>query len=755
MRSRLLAAAAIAALCWYSVVRVTHPPAAVPATAADTVFSAERAMTHVRAIATAPHALGMPDHDRVRDYLVAQLTALGLHPQIQRATAIATRHREAGRIQNVVAWLPGTDTGHRAVLVVAHYDGVAAGPAAADDGAGCAALLETLRALRASKTVLRHDVIALFTDGEEAGLLGAAAFVREHPWANDVDVVLNFEARGTNGRSLMFETGAGNLDAARVLRAAPDVTTGSVFVVVYRALPNDTDLSELSALGTPALNFAFTGDVDRYHTSRDDASDLDPRSLQHHGSQMLALARAFGDGPLPRPRTGDGVFFDFPMLGVVVYPVWFAAPVALLALVLVALVLRRDARDDPRLLRGTAAGAVATLLALVISLIVARVAVTALVTLHQHLPWRGAPDWSGTYAVALALITAAIVVWLLREATRWGTLRALHDGVLVVWLVVAVAATAAAPAASYPFVWPLVAVAAARLVPYRAGLAARILRWIAAAIAIILGFGVSFATAAVLLGLSSPWSAALIATVALTSALLLPVVAPIEMDRANRAPRVLAVAAIAVTLLGVFTVRRSADHPVRSALIYAENADSAGAWLLASSGQASDAWTRAVLPATTRAPAWTARLLGGYATFVGRRVARLPLDAPAAVLARDTVIKGARRVVLRVTAPPGTTELALFAHGAPVLTASIDGRVIDTTRYRGRAAGWPMGYWAVPDSGAIVALSIPLGASIDVELAARRPGLPAVPGVAIPPRPADVVPSQTGDATVVYRHLRV
>ena len=53
------------------------------------------------------------------------------------------------------------------MLIAVHYDGVPAGPAAGDDAAGCAALLETVRALRARKQPLANDVIALFTDGEE------------------------------------------------------------------------------------------------------------------------------------------------------------------------------------------------------------------------------------------------------------------------------------------------------------------------------------------------------------------------------------------------------------------------------------------------------------------------------------------------------------------------------------------------------------------------------------------------------------
>src|SRR5262249_54150214 len=157
-------------------------------TISDTLFSAERAMRHVDEIAARPHAMGMVDHDRVRDYIIAQLTAVGLRPQVQTTTGIGTRYQATGRVQNIAAWLPGTDAHGKAILLVAHYDGVEASPAAGDDGAATAALIETMRALKARRTPLTHDVIALFTDGEEVGLIGAAAFVREHAWAKDVAV---------------------------------------------------------------------------------------------------------------------------------------------------------------------------------------------------------------------------------------------------------------------------------------------------------------------------------------------------------------------------------------------------------------------------------------------------------------------------------------------------------------------------------------------------------------------------------------
>jgi hypothetical protein len=63
-------------------------------------------------------------------------------------------------------------------------------------------------------------------------------------------------------------------------------------------------------------------------------------------------------------------------------------------------------------------------------------------------------------------------------------------------------------------------------------------------------------------------------------------------------------------------------------------------------------------------------------------------------------------------------------------------------------------YWAIPDSGALVELSVAAGAQIDFDLAARRPDIPPISGVRIPPRPSYVVPSQTGDVNIVYRQLR-
>ena len=175
--------------------------AGLDAPAAD--FSASRAMKHLAVIAQQPHPIGSSAHAKVRDYIASELTALGLSPEIQKTSVVNTSLGApfaAGHVENVVARLKGVESG-RAIMLVSHYDSTTNSFGASDNGTAVATLLETARALKSS-TPLKDDLIFLFTDGEEAGLLGAKAFVDEHPWAKDVRLVLNFDARGNSGSAM-------------------------------------------------------------------------------------------------------------------------------------------------------------------------------------------------------------------------------------------------------------------------------------------------------------------------------------------------------------------------------------------------------------------------------------------------------------------------------------------------------------------------------------------------------------------------
>lgn len=210
-------------------------PAAAGAAAAE--FSAGRALGHLERIARRPHPVGSEEHDRVRDELLGQLTALGFQTRVQEATATrvfqvgTVRTAWAGRMQNVLGRRKGSDsTG--ALLLVSHYDSAPSSPGASDSGAAVAAILEIVRALAASGP-LRNDLIVLFTDGEETGCLGAQAFADSDPWAADVSTVLNFDARGTRGPVLMFETGPDNGWLLGQLAGTPYPVASSLAATVY------------------------------------------------------------------------------------------------------------------------------------------------------------------------------------------------------------------------------------------------------------------------------------------------------------------------------------------------------------------------------------------------------------------------------------------------------------------------------------------------------------------------------------------
>ncbi len=199
-------------------------PAVVPATAPATLFWGARAAQHLSVIAQEPRPTGSAAHAAVQAYLVDQLAAFGLQPEVQTTMARESKPELgsvwAGTVHNVVARIPGT-TSTKALLLGAHYDSVPSGPGAADCGACVATVLETVRALRAGPP-LKNDVIVVFQDAEEHDMLGSHAFMDEHPWADDVGLALNFEAQGSSGAALMYVTGDRNgplMDA--FLAAAP------------------------------------------------------------------------------------------------------------------------------------------------------------------------------------------------------------------------------------------------------------------------------------------------------------------------------------------------------------------------------------------------------------------------------------------------------------------------------------------------------------------------------------------------------
>jgi hypothetical protein len=201
----LVAMVATVALALYQFV----PPAVVSADAPAKEFSAERAMAHLEVIARKPHPVGSPENARVRDYLIQEISAMGLRPQVQKTTVFESVPDEADvtTVKNILVRIEGKAPTNRAVLITAHYDSVVTGPGAGDNGMSVATMLETLRAVQAGPPS-RNDLIFLFNDGEEAGLIGSTAFVEQHPWAKDVGVVFDFDRSDGRGVAILSWTAA-------------------------------------------------------------------------------------------------------------------------------------------------------------------------------------------------------------------------------------------------------------------------------------------------------------------------------------------------------------------------------------------------------------------------------------------------------------------------------------------------------------------------------------------------------------------
>src|SRR6202165_2953521 len=321
-----------------------------PSGMANTAFSEEHAFATLSGLLKEqrPHTAGSPENAVVRNRIIAELKLAGYASEVQAVFQCSPAERNPGcsAVENIIAVHRGTGTGDgKAVLASAHYDSVPAGPGVSDDGAGVAVLLELARGFSAKTT--RNDVIFLITDGEETGLRGARAFAERHPLMRRVGVVVNFEARGASGPSMMFETGPGNarlmdLFAPAVARPA----ASSVSYEIYKLLPNDTDFSVYRKLGLSGFNFAFSNSASLYHSARDHLQSIDPRSLQHTGEQAFEVAGVLADIDLATLKaSSDASFFDIFGLVMVVWPAAINVPIALVALLgLIGLVVvHRDA----------------------------------------------------------------------------------------------------------------------------------------------------------------------------------------------------------------------------------------------------------------------------------------------------------------------------------------------------------------------------------------------------------------------------
>lgn len=759
----------LSALAWVSVA-LAGPPRAVPEGAPAAEFSSGRAMRHVRAIAQRPHPTGSEEIERVRRYILGELAALGVAAEVQ-AAEVVPRQGPAGwpvpaaRVQNIVARVPGA-AGGKALMLAAHYDSVPTGPGASDDGAGVATLLETLRALR-SGPPLRDDLILVFTDAEELGLLGARGFAEGHPWMKDVALVLNFEARGAGGPSLMFETSDGNGALIRELAAAPHPVANSLMYAVYKRLPNDTDMTVFKGAGAAGLNFAYADRITSYHTALDSAEELDERSLQHHGSYALALARRFGDLDLSNLKSRDAVYFNaLGPLFVRYSEAWVVPLTAAVCLLFVAAALAGLKRRRLSL-GGMAAGVAAFTLAAALPVLLTTAVWRAARGLHAgyaFLPWRTPYDIR-PYTLGFVLLAvaafAAVYAFLFRKASAAN----LWAGALLCWLALLILTTALLPLGSFLFAWPLLFALAGFTFLVAAGEGSFESAKGLTLAALSAAPGVALFAPLVwmfffMLGLELGGLFMLL--VVLLCGLLVPHFRALTFRRRWLLPTAAAIAGVCFIAAGLARAGFDARHRKADSVFYFLDAD-AGRALWMSADAAPDEWTSQVVGAD----AGREGREGLAAVFPWMRQQARVSDAPAAPLPapdvrvlEDRTEGGARTLRLRLASARRAPMLLFYIEpGAGIRRATLDGKPL-LDEAAGAAGdsrgGLRVSFAAPPPEGLELLVETLAGGPARLTVEDLSYGLPELPGRTFRPRAGDAMPApsyRTSDTTVVRRTL--
>jgi len=738
-----------------------RPPSPAQESAPPADFSAARALAHVEAIAARPRPVGSAEHAAARDYVYGALSSLGLSPEIQRTTALGKPRGAAaiaGGVENVAARLKGG--GGKAVMLAAHYDSVTTAPGASDDGSGVAVLLETARALKAGPQPA-GDVILLFTDAEEVGMLGALAFTKEHPWARDVGVVLNFEARGSGGPAIMFETSAGNGDLIRQFaEAAPDPIANSLSYEIYKRLPNDTDLTYFKQAGMPGLNFAYIKNLTRYHTSLDTIENLDRGSLQQQGGYALALARQFGSSQSGPRAERDAVYFNPFGHAFVHYPGSWVLPLTILVAVLFACVAFYGWRK--RLLKpgGAALGFVAFLLSVLLA--------TALVWLAWRLvaglrPWYAEvpPDSAGggdLYLIGFVLLCLAAVSAVYALFARRVGAVGLLSGALFGWLLLLIASSLLVPGASYLFAWPLLFLLAGLAVVIKLGdvdgpspSRSLVVMTIFAVPLVLLAAPVIYQTH-VALTLNASTVVALVAALTLA-----PVAALAGFSRAPRAwalPVVCALLSLACVAWALMS-DGGGSGPRQSSIFYALNADT-GSGFWGSAGR-EDEWTSQFFAGRGAYKPMSEFFPGFGASFLQSPAPAAQLAPPNVTVLSDETAGAARVLRLSVTSQRRAPVLGVFVEGdSEPISMAVNGRRVEDpppvlTGAQSRAFG--LRYYAAPPEGFELELHVRAAQGLRLRVVDQSYGLPELQGFTYRPRPEGraLAPLQYNTTTIVSR----
>ena len=266
-------------------------------------YSVDNMLSHILAISEKEHSIYDEEaSEEVRGYISSTLSSYGIKNEIIMHNGGYIYNDKTDEIEkyspkNIYAEIKGDSETN--ILLIAHYDScgykIKYGEAsdgshgALDDGYGVAAVLELARIFSAEQN-LKNGIKIAILDAEEVGTVGSESLVKEYSeWLEDVNLVVNVEARGSKGPLYLFQTSKNNSKIIDFYKKAGFPYSFSIAADIYNMLPNDTDLSPFLDSGYAGMNFAVLDSLKVYHNEKDVYSAVDPAALARYCDTLIPL----------------------------------------------------------------------------------------------------------------------------------------------------------------------------------------------------------------------------------------------------------------------------------------------------------------------------------------------------------------------------------------------------------------------------------------------------------------------------------
>jgi len=719
-------------------------------------YSIEHALAHLRHIAAKPHPVGSRPHDEVAAYLLEQIEALGYHAEVQETIASARFDTpepfvKAARIKNILVRVAGKES-RGAVLVAAHYDSAETSPGAADDGATVASMLEALRLLKYHPPA-QNDLIFLFSDAEELGLLGSRAFVERHPWAKDCRLALNFEARGSGGVLLMFETSDRNaLLVEHYARAAIHPVASSLMFSIYKKLlHNDTDFSVFREAGIAGMNFAFIEGWTDYHTALDSLERLDPRTLALLGENLLQLALHFADADLKALHQGGELgYFNLPLGKLLLFSLDHHLPLLSAGAALLLFALLAMAGGYYRRLGMRHYLLQTAILLLLVGLITGINFAFHAAVMRLYPNYRGLPEpYNATlYFLASCCLTVAAFMLLQRGLSQWIKPREFSAGALSLWLAAGIYLALAFPGGVFFTLVP----ALAMLADWAFGLIRPGTRSLfitgASSSIVLLVVAPTLYLAHHALGFHADWLLMVVA--ALTLVLIAPALDILDRAFGWSLPAGFLAAAGLLLMQADRSSDFSRDRPKPNSIVYAwDGATDTARWL--SYDAEADEWTRQFL---TEKPAISTD--GIFADFVPvrrllvRETQPIPLPAPEVRVVEQHISEGNNYLGIHIRSRRAAPTIRLKADNMAAAAQIYADKQLIFQNHRAVSPIQYIEFQGLPAEGITLSFVLPAGLRIKIlEIIEIRPDLAEIWQKSFKSRPENNIPMRSSSAMPV------